>query len=60
MDPVLLAALAKEGIALAVKLTSQAVEAGAMTQAQADQALADAQANWGGAYAGWKDARKTP
>lgn len=57
MDPIILAALAREGLALAVKLTMQAVQAGGMTEAEAKQQLADAQANWGDAYADWKAAR---
>jgi len=57
MDPLTIAALAKEGLALAVKLTMQAVQAGGMTEDEAKQALADAQNNWGSAYEGWKAAR---
>lgn len=59
MDPILLAALAKEGIALAVKLVGQAVASGGMTQAEADALLVDAQQNWAGSYQGWKDRDKT-
>lgn len=55
MDPAILASLAREAISFATRLTMNAVSAGAMTQADADAALAVAQQNWADAYRGWKD-----
>jgi hypothetical protein len=58
MDKDLLAVLAREGMSLGVKLVTQAIAAGGMTEEEGNELLAKAQASWSATYADWKTARK--